>query len=201
MHRYGAIFTRKREIHTVFTGGRLSICNGRLLARCSLWLDTFAMINQRKLSRLFVFVASISLVGASFVAPANAAPKSKNLSASNLVTISYPLLVTIPRNGCGKIPVKYKINQLPIDESAFYVVIEDNQNRLIGQEIWYGTNYEGSVKAMPKSGILNIKVCRDMWTDPEEENTFYPVYKGTYSILLSAVGDMSADAKASLKLA
>jgi hypothetical protein len=159
------------------------------------------MINQLKLSRIFVFAATISLVGASIVAPANAAPKSKNLSASNLVTISYPILVSIPRNGCGRIPVKYKINQLPIDESAFYVVIEDNQNRLIGQEIWYGTNYEGSVKAMPKSGTLNIKVCRDMWTDPEEENTFYPVYKGTYSIMLSAVGDMSADAKASLKLA
>jgi hypothetical protein len=159
------------------------------------------MNNKKILTRLLVLVATISLTGASFVAPASAAPKSKNLSASNLVTISYPLLVTIPKNGCGKIPVKYKINQLPIDESAFYVVIEDNQNRLIGQEIWFGTNYEGSVKAMPKSGILNIKVCRDMWTDPEEENTFYPVYKGTYSILLSAVGDMSADAKASLKLA
>ena len=97
--------------------------------------------------------------------------------------------------------MKYKVNQLPIDESAFYVVIEDNQDRLIGQGVWYGTNYEGSVKAMPKTGTLNIKVCRDMWTDPEEENDFYPVYKGTYSILLSAVGDMSADAKASLKLA
>lgn len=159
------------------------------------------MNNKKIRTRLLVLAVTISLAGASVVAPANAAPKSKNLSASNLVTISYPLLVTIPRNGCGNIPVKYKINQLPIDESAFYVVIEDNQNRLIGQEIWFGTNYEGSVKAMPKSGTLRIKVCRDMWTDPEEENTFYPVYKGTYSILLSAVGDMSADAKASLKLA
>ncbi len=186
---------------THFSQGQNHYFVNVLLARRSLSLDTFAMINQLKLSRIFVFAATISLVGASVVAPANAAPKSKNLSASNLVTISYPLLVSIPRNGCGKIPVKYKINQLPIDESAFYVVIEDNQNRLIGQEIWYGTNYEGSVKAMPKSGTLNIKVCRDMWTDPEEENTFYPVYKGTYSIMLSAVGDMSADAKASLKLA
>jgi hypothetical protein len=135
------------------------------------------------------------------ISPATAATKSKNLSASNLVTISYPLLTTIPKNGCGKVPVKYKINQLPIDESAFYVVLEDDQNRLIGQSVWFGTNFEGSVKAMPKVGTLNIKVCRDMWTDPEEENTFYPVYKGNYSILLSAVGDMSADAKASLKLA
>ena len=159
------------------------------------------MANKSSFSKLTVLITSIAILSLNFLSPANAASKSKNLSASNLVTISYPLLVSLPRNGCGKIPVKYKINQLPIDESAFYVVIEDNQNRLIGQEIWFGTNYEGSVKAMPKSGILNIKVCRDMWTDPEEENTFYPVYKGTYSILLSAVGDMSADAKASLKLA
>ena len=159
------------------------------------------MANKSSFSKLTVLITSIAILSLNFLSPANAASKSKNLSASNLVTISYPLLVSLPRNGCGKIPVKYKINQLPIDESAFYVVIEDNQNRLIGQEIWFGTNYEGSVKAMPKSGILNVKVCRDMWTDPEEENTFYPVYKGTYSILLSAVGDMSADAKASLKLA
>jgi len=159
------------------------------------------MANKSIFSKLTLLITSIAFVSLNFLAPADAASKSKNLSASNLVTISYPLLVSLPKNGCGKIPVKYKINQLPIDESAFYVVIEDDQNRLIGQEIWFGTNYEGSVKAMPKSGTLNIKVCRNMWTDPEEENTFYPVYKGTYSILLSAVGDMSADAKASLKLA
>lgn len=158
-------------------------------------------ISRRKSGNFIIASSAFLLIFSTFVAPANAAPKSKNLSASNLVTISYPLLVSLPKNGCGKIPVKYKVNQLPIDESAFYVVIEDNQDRLIGQGVWYGTNYEGSVKAMPKTGTLNIKVCRDMWTDPEEENDFYPVYKGTYSILLSAVGDMSADAKASLKLA
>lgn len=159
------------------------------------------MANKSSFSKLTVLITSIAFLSLNFLSPADAASKSKNLSASNLVTISYPLLVSLPKNGCGKIPVKYKINQLPIDESAFYVVIEDDQNRLIGQEIWFGTNYEGSVKAMPKNGTLNIKVCRNMWTDPEEENTFYPVYKGTYSILLSAVGDMSADAKATLKLA
>jgi hypothetical protein len=158
-------------------------------------------ISRRKSGNFIIASSAFLLIFSTFVAPANAAPKSKNLSASNLVTISYPLLVSLPKNGCGKIPVKYKVNQLPIDESAFYVVIEDNQDRLIGHGVWYGTNYEGSVKAMPKTGTLNIKVCRDMWTDPEEENDFYPVYKGTYSILLSAVGDMSADAKASLKLA
>ena len=159
------------------------------------------MANKSSFSKLTVLITSIAFFSLNILSPADAASKSKNLSASNLVTISYPLLVSLPKNGCGKIPVKYKINQLPIDESAFYVVIEDDQNRLIGQEIWFGTNYEGSVKAMPKNGTLNIKVCRNMWTDPEEENTFYPVYKGTYSILLSAVGDMSADAKATLKLA
>lgn len=159
------------------------------------------MMTKKLFVRLFAVYATLALVCTLAISPATAATKSKNLSASNLVTISYPLLTTIPKNGCGKVPVKYKINQLPIDESAFYVVLEDDQNRLIGQSVWFGTNFEGSVKAMPKAGTLNIKVCRDMWTDPEEENTFYPVYKGTYSILLSAVGDMSADAKASLKLA
>lgn len=159
------------------------------------------MINYKTLVRLFAVFTSVAIVSTLATAPATAATKLKNLSASNLVTISYPLLVSLPKNGCGKVPVKYKINQLPIDESAFYVVLEDDQNRLIGQGVWFGTNFEGSVKAMPKAGILDIKVCRNMWTDPEEENTFYPAYKGTYSILLSAVGDMSADAKASLKLA
>jgi hypothetical protein len=164
-------------------------------------MDNSPMMTKKLFVRLFAVYATLALVCTLAISPATAATKSKNLSASNLVTISYPLLTTIPKNGCGKVPVKYKINQLPIDESAFYVVLEDDQNRLIGQSVWFGTNFEGSVKAMPKAGTLNIKVCRDMWTDPEEENTFYPVYKGTYSILLSAVGDMSADAKASLKLA
>ena len=159
------------------------------------------MVNYKTLVRLVAVSISISLLSALATTPAPAATKFKNLSASDLVTISYPMLVTLPKNGCGKVPVKYKINQLPIDESAFYVVLEDDQNRLIGQGVWFGTNFEGSVKAMPKNGTLNIKVCRTMWNDPEEENTFYPVYKGTYSILLSAVGNMSADAQASIKLA
>jgi len=198
MHREGVIFERGRYSEDpIFSERRASVS----LAGQSLRLHTFGMANKSIFSKLTVLITAIAFVSLNFLAPADAASKSKNLSASNLVTISYPLLVSLPKNGCGKIPVKYKINQLPIDESAFYVVIEDDQNRLIGQEIWFGTNYEGSVKAMPKSGTLNIKVCRNMWTDPEEENTFYPVYKGTYSILLSAVGDMSADAKASLKLA
>ena len=88
------------------------------------------MTTTRRSSGKFIIATSaFMLVISTFVTPANAAPKSKNLSASNLVTISYPLLVTLPKNGCGKIPVKYKVNQLPIDESAFYVVIEDDQNR------------------------------------------------------------------------
>ena len=87
-----------------------------------------------------------------------------------------------------------------MDGSAFYLVIEDDQDRLIGQAVWLGEDYEGSVKAMPKTGTLNIKVCRSMWVDSEEENTFYPAYRGTYTLYLSAVGDMSADAKASFKI-
>jgi hypothetical protein len=149
---------------------------------------------------LAVSFSALLIVSGSSVMSANAAAKSKNLSASDLVTISYPTLASLPKSGCGKIPVKYKVNKLPIDESAFYVVIEDDNNNAVGQGTWYGTNFEGSVRAMPKSGTLNIKVCRDMWTNPDEE-VFYPANRGTYSIILSAVGDMSADASASFKIA
>jgi hypothetical protein len=171
-----------------------------VLARPGLSMDTSHMTIRKTVKHLFLALTLMALVIANSIVPSNAASKSRNLSASNLVTISYPLMVSIPKNGCGKVPVKYKINKLPIDESAFFLVIEDDQDRLIGQTAWFGTNYEGSVKAMPKSGTLNIKVCRDMWTDQEDETTFYPAYRGTYTLFLSAVGDMSADAKASFKI-
>jgi hypothetical protein len=171
-----------------------------VLARPALSMDTSHMTIRKTVKHLFVALTLMALVIANSIVPSNAASKSRNLSASNLVTVSYPLLVSIPKNGCGKVPVKYKVNKLPIDESAFFLVIEDDQDRLIGQAAWFGTNYEGSVKAMPKSGTLNIKVCRDMWTDQEEETTFYPAYRGTYTLFLSAVGDMSAEAKASFKI-
>jgi hypothetical protein len=158
------------------------------------------MINRNLRRQILAVFASFALLSTTAVFPANAVSKSKNLSASNLVTISYQLMVTIPKSGCGRIPVKYKVNKLPMDGSAFYLVIEDDQDRLIGQAVWLGEDYEGSVKAMPKTGTLNIKVCRSMWVDSEEENTFYPAYRGTYTLYLSAVGDMSADAKASFKI-
>jgi hypothetical protein len=163
-------------------------------------MDTSVMTIRQTAKHFFLAITLMTFVIANLMAPAGAASKSRNLSASNLVTISYPLMVSIPKSGCGKVPVKYKINKLPIDESAFFLVIEDDQDRLIGQASWFGTNYEGSVKAMPKSGTLNIKVCRDMWTDQEDEATFYPAYRGKYTLFLSAVGDMSADAKASFKI-
>ena len=158
------------------------------------------MSNSHIKRALAVSTSVLLILSGSSITPANAAVKSKNLKASDLVTISYPTLVTLPKSGCGKISVKYKINNLPIDESAFYVVIEDDSNRAVGQGTWFGTNFEGSVRSMPKSGTLNIKVCRDMWTSPDEEE-FYPANRGTYSIILSAVGDMSADASASFKIA
>jgi len=162
-------------------------------------MDNSTMIKRKLSIQFLVALTSLALLSALSLSPANAASKSKNLSASNLVTISYQLSVTIPKSGCGKVPVKYKINKLPLDGSAFFVVIEDDQDRLIGQAEWFGEDYEGSVKAMPKTGTFNIKVCRSMWTDTDE-NTFYPAYKGTYTIYLSAIGDMSADAKGSFKL-
>jgi hypothetical protein len=157
------------------------------------------MINRKLKIQILAVFTSLALLGTLSLSSAYAVSKSKNLSASNLVTISYQLSVTIPKSGCGKIPVKYKINKLPMEGSAFFVVIEDDQDRLIGQAEWFGEDYEGSVKAMPKAGTFNIKLCRSMWTD-SDETTFYPAYKGTYTIYLSAVGDMSADAKGSFKL-
>ncbi|CAN2187592.1 hypothetical protein MCEMRE203_00443 [Candidatus Nanopelagicaceae bacterium] len=163
-------------------------------------VDTFRMTTSIAFKKIITVATIVLFAIPSTMTTANSAVKSKNLSASNLVTISYPTLVSLPKAGCGKVAVKYKLNKLPIDESAFFVVIEDDQYRTIGIGEWYGTNYEGSVKAMPKSGILNIKVCRDMWMDADQEIDFYPAYRGNYTIALSAVGDMSADAKGSFKI-
>ena len=52
---------------------------------------------------------------------------------------------------------------------------------------------------MPKSGTLLIKVCRDSWYDSVEEVDVSPTYRGVYDIYLSAVGEKSADASATMK--
>lgn len=140
----------------------------------------------------------VLLLSATPVSNAASTP-NKTLKASNLVQISFPTLFKLPKNGCAKIPVRYQINKLELDESYFSVVITDDTDRHIGEATWYGSSSEASTKAMPKAGTLQIKVCRDAWYDSVEEVDSYPTYKGVYDIYLSAVGSMSADASASMK--
>jgi hypothetical protein len=124
---------------------------------------------------------------------------NKTLKASTLVQISYPSLFKLPKSGCARIPVRYQIGKLELDESYFTVVITDNDDRTVGESTWYGASAEVSTRAMPKSGTLQIKVCRDAWFDAIEEVDYAPTYRGTYDIYLSATGSKSADASASLK--
>lgn len=124
---------------------------------------------------------------------------NKTLKASTLVSISYPSLFKLPKSGCAKIPVRYQIGKLELDESYFTVVITDDEDRTVGESTWYGASAEASTKAMPKSGTLQLKVCRDAWFDSIEEIEYAPTYRGIHDIYLSATGSKSADASASMK--
>jgi hypothetical protein len=124
---------------------------------------------------------------------------NKTLKASTLVQISYPSLFKLPKSGCARIPVRYQIGKLELDESYFTVVITDDEDRTVGESTWYGASAEASTKAMPKSGTLQIKVCRDAWFDSIEEVDYAPTYRGTYDIYLSATGSKSADASGRMK--
>lgn len=154
-------------------------------------------IQKMKIAIATASVIGITLTGATSASAATT--PNRTLKASNLVQISYPSMVKLPKSGCAKIPVRYQVNKLGFDETYFTVVISDDQDRHIGEATWYGASSEASTKAMPKSGTLQIKVCRDSWYDSVEEIDSYPTYRGTYDIYLSAVGDKSADASGSMK--
>ncbi len=154
-------------------------------------------IKKMKFALAITSIAGL-LIGSVSVASAAKIP-NRTLKASNLVQISYPSLFKLPKSGCSKVPVRYQVSKLGLDETYFTVTITDDQDRYIGQSTWYGASAEASTKAMPKSGTLKIKVCRDSWYDTVEDIDFYPTYKGVYDIYLSAVGDKSADASASMK--
>lgn len=147
-----------------------------------------------------VSVASVAaiLLGTTPIANAASTP-NKTLKASNLVQISYPTLFKLPKSGCSKIPVRYQINKLELDESYFTVVINDDQDRHIGEATWYGSSADAATKAMPKAGTLQIKICRSAWYDSVEDVQSYPTYKGVYDLYLSATGSESADASATMK--
>jgi hypothetical protein len=149
----------------------------------------------------FLVAASISflLVAASTTGAGAVAPQTKILKASNLVQIKFPQNFKLPKSGCAKIPFQYQINKLELDESSFTIVISDDQDRHIGEASWYGSSADAATKAMPKSGTLQIKVCRSAWYDSVEEVQSYPTYKGIYDIYLSATGSESADASASMR--
>lgn len=142
---------------------------------------------------------AIGLTLSSFGVASAAKIPNKTLKASTLVQISYPSLFKLPKSGCAKIPVRYQIGKLELDDSYFTVVIADDEDRTVGEATWYGASAEASTKAMPKSGTLQVKVCRDGWYDSIEEVDYAPTYRGTYDIYLSATGSKSADASASMK--
>lgn len=160
------------------------------------------IISGMNIQKMKIAVSLASVIGLALSsAPISNAATTPNrtLKASNLVQISYPSMFKLPKSGCAKIPVRYQVNKLGFDETYFTVVISDDQDRHIGEATWYGASSEASTKAMPKSGTLQIKVCRDSWYDAVEDVDSYPTYRGTYDIYLSAVGDKSADASASMK--
>jgi hypothetical protein len=160
------------------------------------------IISNMNIQKMKIAIATASVLGlllSSATTASAATTPNRTLKASNLVQISYPSMYKLPKSGCAKIPVRYQVNKLGFDETYFTVVISDDQDRHIGEATWYGSSSEASTKAMPKAGTLLIKVCRDSWYDSVEEVDSYPTYRGTYDIYLSAVGDKSADASASMK--
>ena len=151
-------------------------------------------------SRVVVGLFTVVALSVSNQSAHGAATTYKTLKADSLVKISYPAIFKLPKSGFGKLSVKYILGDLPIDESAFFVVIEDDEEQIVGQGSWYGTNYEGSVKAMPKQGTLAIKICRKQWYDSANEQDVFAASKGTYNLMLSAVGEMSSDVSSTIKL-
>lgn len=156
-------------------------------------------MNIQKMKISFAIASAVGLIVAITPSSNAASTPNKTLKASNLVQISYPTLFKLPKSGCAKIPVRYQVNKLELDESYFTVVISDDQDRHIGEATWYGSSAEASTKAMPKAGTLQIKVCRSAWYDSVEEVQSYPTYRGIYDIYLSATGSESADASATMK--
>ena len=53
---------------------------------------------------------------------------------------------------------------------------------------------------MPKQGTLAIKICRKQWYDSANEQDVFAASKGTYNLMLSAVGEMSSDVSSTIKL-
>ncbi len=156
-------------------------------------------MNIQKMKIAFASVTAVALLVSAMPSSYAAATPNRTLKVSNLVQISYPSVFKLPKSGCSRVPVRYQINKLELDESYFTVVITDDQDRHIGEATWYGSSAENSTKAMAKAGTLQIKVCRDAWYDAVEEVDSYPTYKGFYDIYVSAVGDKSADASGRMK--
>lgn len=157
------------------------------------------LMRTQKTRTLIAVAMTIGLAVSSLGVASAAKIPNKTLKASTLVSISYPTLFKLPKSGCARIPVRYQVGKLELDESYFTVVITDDEDRTVGEATWYGASAEASTKAMPKTGTLQVKICRDAWFDSIEEIDYAPTYRGTYDIYLSAVGSKSADASARLK--
>ena len=157
------------------------------------------VMNIQKMKIAIATATVFGLVLTSAPLASAATTPNRTLKASNLVQISYPSLFKLPKSGCAKVPVRYQVGKLGFEDTYFTVVITDDSDRQVGEATWYGASTEASTKSMPKSGTLLIKVCRDSWYDSVEEVDVSPAYRGVYDIYLSAVGEKSADASATMK--
>lgn len=96
---------------------------------------------------------------------------------SNGTTASLPANLKAPKNGCGAVPVKYKISNRALQ--GYYnhaVVIEDSKGKYVGAVILRSED-DGY------SGTVQIPVCSYEWfADEYEEVVRYAVKPGKYKV-------------------
>lgn len=156
-------------------------------------------MNTTSKKSLLSIATLLALVAGIFLAPSSAQANMRTLKAGKLVQISHPTTVKLPKSGCIRFNVKYKINALPMRDSYFTVSIVDDDQYLYSESTWLGGSSDGTRRASNKSGSLAMKVCLDDFYDEVNDTYLTGAMRGDYEIYVVAVGTYEDSASGSIR--
>ena len=149
---------------------------------------------------VLTIILSLIVTAATLLIPTSAQANMRTLKAGNLVQISHPTTVKLPRQGCVRFNVKFKINALPMRDSYFTVSIVDDDQYLYSESTWQGGSSDGTRKVSNKSGLLGMKLCVDDFYDEVNDTYLTGAVRGDYEIYVVAVGRYEDSASGSIRL-
>lgn len=124
------------------------------------------------MKKLLATTILVGLMATGISLPASASSEVR--IKTEAMTIWFPKRISVPKEGCTEITVRYKWGYYFSKSTLASVTLFDKKEYMIGD-----ISIESDLT--PESGTANMKICSSRWTD-EEEFVYFRARKGPHTV-------------------